>query len=552
MSCNKIKKRVKSIVIFGLLLGISIFFIIPCVRTHSIVGADDLPYHIYRIEELVNNIKHGNIYPYFYTYKFSKIGFPLGIFYPQITLIPIAFLVIMTGNYLIGIYLGIFFYTFLAVLFTYIVARKFKYTRIQSIFSAILYCFCTYRTIDAFTRFAFGEFVAMTFLPLVVYGLYAIMYGNYKDWPFLTLGFSGILFSHYLSTVICGLIVGLLFVLGFYWIKNKKERIKSWILVGISFIGQVLIILVPFLIQEHFQKYQTPTPIPLETYAHPLSELINVSINNNMSRDGFFSIGVVLLFIVVWGLIKFNQLNKINRVFLIVGTVLFLICSNLFVWKFFNKTPLKVIQFPFRFLGISSIVLSLIGGSLIGSLFNKYNKISLSKVLLFIGLNLLIIIPWYCSVQNDIIAKAAEKITAESISDVKSLEYLDQFTPASSLSELDNIKNHIASVDNKNISLKDNEIKSIPDGLVYTNKKLQNAENVILPEAIYKGLKVTQNGKELKYKKGKGNRILLTNTKSGNIEVKFEKSPIIIGSQWISVITTLLVLGLFIRRIRKE
>lgn len=279
-----------------------------------------------------------------------------------------------------------------------------------------------------------------------------------------------------------------------------------------------------------------------------------MTINNNMkSANAEFSIGVVLLFIIVWGLIKFNKLNWINKVFIVLGSILFVMCSNLFIWGYLDKTPLKLIQFPFRFFGITSILLSLVGGNLVGRFYNEHTQTKISKFLLFVGLNLLIIIPWYSSMSNDILIKPSRDISLSTLNDnAKDCYFLSQYISEDSIIEFDNIKNHIASVDNKNISLKDNEIKSIPDGLVYTNKKLQNAENVILPEAIYKGLKVTQNGKELKYKKGKGNRILLTNTKSGNIEVKFEKSPIIIGSQWISVITTLLVLGLFIRRIRKE
>ena len=46
----------------------------------------------------------GNWYPYFYSHNFDKVNFPLGIFYPQITLIPFAVLVIVTGSYVKGIY----------------------------------------------------------------------------------------------------------------------------------------------------------------------------------------------------------------------------------------------------------------------------------------------------------------------------------------------------------------------------------------------------------------------------------------------------------------
>ena len=54
---------------------------------------------------------------------------------------------------------------------------------------------------------------------------------------------------------------------------------RSWILTGVSFIGETLIILVPFLIQEHFQKYGTPSPTPLQFHIHSFSDLFDYTLN---------------------------------------------------------------------------------------------------------------------------------------------------------------------------------------------------------------------------------------------------------------------------------
>ena len=548
---NKITKKqrlYKNIGILILLLLISWIFILPFYHTNSLIGSDDMAYHVSRIYDLVNNIKHGCIYPYLYTYSFDKIGFPLGIFYPQITLIPIALLVILTGSYIKGIYAGIFLYTFLTVSFTYITARKFKYNKIQAVFAAIIYCFCSYRTADAFARFALGEFLGMVFLPLIVYGLYAVMYGDSRDWPYLVIGMGGVIFSHYLSTAIDFLIIFILFGLGFYWITNKKKRLKSWILTVISFIGEACIILIPFLIQEHDQKYGMPSPIPLQSHIPPFNVLFDYTINNSMERCGYYSIGIVLLFIIVWGLIRYNQIGWLNRVFITLGALLFIMCSSLFIWKIFNKTPLKVIQFPWRFFGIASIVLSFAGGSLIGNFFNDHTKMLLSQIFVFIGINLLIITPWFASVQQYITNNQQGKITASSPLQDLNCFYLSQFTPKSSLKELNNLKNHVAVVDGIDITLPSDEIQSIPNGLIYKSDILQNAHNVVLPEAIYSGLKVIQNNKEIPFEKGSGNRIKLKSTNSGPLIVKFMPTFTLYLSQWISIFTTITIIWLFFKR----
>lgn len=49
-----------------------------------------MPYHINRIQELTDNIKEGNWYPYLYSHHFKDTAYLLGVFYPQLTLIPFA------------------------------------------------------------------------------------------------------------------------------------------------------------------------------------------------------------------------------------------------------------------------------------------------------------------------------------------------------------------------------------------------------------------------------------------------------------------------------
>ena len=87
--------------------------------------------------------------------------------------------------------------------------------------------------IDIFARFALGEFIALTFIPLCFYGLYAIIIGNEKDWTFLAAGVSLILLTHILSTIIVFvfLIAFLLIFLLFWKIEDIRARLFArWII----------------------------------------------------------------------------------------------------------------------------------------------------------------------------------------------------------------------------------------------------------------------------------------------------------------------------------
>lgn len=84
------EKRYKWLQIL-LFIVLSFLFVLPLQKNGVIYFGDDMNYHVNRIIELIKNFKHGNLFPYIYTYTFDKVGYPLGIFYPWITLTPFAF-----------------------------------------------------------------------------------------------------------------------------------------------------------------------------------------------------------------------------------------------------------------------------------------------------------------------------------------------------------------------------------------------------------------------------------------------------------------------------
>ncbi len=75
-------------------------------------------------------------------------------------------------------------------------------SRITGCLCSILYTLGIYRLGNCYTRSAYGEFLAMMFLPLVIYGFYEVFFGDGQKWAFLTIGLTGVLQSHIITAAL--------------------------------------------------------------------------------------------------------------------------------------------------------------------------------------------------------------------------------------------------------------------------------------------------------------------------------------------------------------
>lgn len=535
------KKYINVILILVFFIIMSIFFIFPMQIHHQIISADDLPYHMNRIRELRLNLQNGVINPQLYTYEFNGTGFLLGTFYPQLMLYPYVIFSMLLNNYVDGVYLGMAFYCFLTMLFTYITVNKIWKNNVMSISSAVIYSFSSYHTINAFTRFALGEYIAMSFLPLVLYGFYAIMFGKKKDWPYLGLGLSAVLFSHVLSTFIYMIFLAILFILFIWKVEDKISRIFELIKSVILFILSSAIWIVPFIEQELYHKYPQPSPQNLFLNAKNMSELVINAVNNNYIRvagGGTYSIGIILLIVIMVAMVNIRKLDRATKIIYVLGLLTFFAASNMFPWNLLMHTPIKVIQFPFRILSISTFLLSVVGGQLCYIIMSNITekKISAFTMLIFLlvihytGLYQLYTSPASHNddeyINNKLYVDGANK---------KYLWYLDQYNTKKVINNIEDIYLKKARVNGEMKVLK--IIDSKPNEVVFKDKFLQNNKRVVLPISEYKNLHAVQNGKELKTNESKDGFLEITNIRSGNISIKYKPSILSKIATVISIIT---------------
>lgn len=542
--------------IFVSFLVLSYFFVYPLLTKGVVFNGDDSWYHIDRIIEIRKNLQHGIYLPFVYTYTFGQIAFPLGIFYPQITLTVSAAISLLFRHQVTGVYAGIAFFTLVALSLTYWSCRKIGKSRSAAYVGAVLYAFAAYRTINAFSRFAMGEYLAMTFLPICLYGFYAILVGKNKDWPYLAIGYSLIIMTHVLTAFILGLFMLVVWLINLLISSHKLIQIKYFVYAGIATFFSSAIFLVPFLEQETFQKYAQPSPQVLEQMSQPFSNMLMAALNNNIDngRGNIYSIGFSSIIILIAGAACFKKLTKLEKNSYLLALFVFIVSSKMFPWIFFQYTPLSVIQYPFRLLIIPTFLYAIVGAGIFDVICDGYIQQFRLKFLLLVVVIGGMLFGWYGSVYQLSTSSwfnQANQLYKNDSKPFNNDDYTSQYTPKKALPYLTEIQQHIAIIKGKKITLK--KITPQPSELIFEDKSVIKAKKIDLPVAYYKNYVAYRNGHLMKVVSSKRNTMLVSSKGTGPIMVTYHYSKVDIVAIISSVLTWLFFVAIFVNSwIRKK
>lgn len=243
---------------------------------------------------------------------------------------------------------------------------------------SMLYTLAPYRIYNIYNRGAVGEYTAMTFLPLLVYGFYLIFTGDtekkeYKRyWLIPALGFSGIIQSHVLSCEIAGAFTVILCLL---MIKRVFRR-RTFLELAKVVLGTVALnlwYLVPFLDmtvsgEYYFSRNSGNTIQNRGILPANIFDTMQAAGNNSRFQDkgllGTEPIGVgmaVLLGVAAFWLVKRLMENKEEEkqeraavTAFAVGAIALICSTSYFPWdaiQSWNKITgmlVPILQFPTR------------------------------------------------------------------------------------------------------------------------------------------------------------------------------------------------------------
>lgn len=369
-----------------LLLGIGLAASLPYLNT-GLDWAIDLCYHLIRIEGIKDGLLAGQFPVVIYPEAMHGNGY-LNCMYPN-TLLYIPALLRICGVSMADSFKFLMIVcNFATVFLTYHCARTLGGNRKAALLAALLYSCCPYRFTNLYARGAIGEFLAMTFFPLLFTGLYHVLIGDRKKWGYLVLGMTGLLQTHILSVTLAGIfcvLFGLLYVRQVIAEKRLIEIAKAAVVSVLLNIG----FLVPFVdFYKNENLWQSALDIgTFQEYTMNLSGLLGMQTTGDYH---ILTLGIplaVCAFIALAVLICENRPQSAQtgadvsalrpdlswngtRSFIlcltVLGIVLLYMMTNFFPGRAMMELPvfnliLSKVQFAWRLLGPVSLLFALAG-----------------------------------------------------------------------------------------------------------------------------------------------------------------------------------------------
>ena len=362
------------LILLGLVVSLPLF-------SGTLIEAEDVYYHLTRIEGLYQGLKAGEFPVRINSIQNGSFGNLSATMYPQLFLYPAAFLR-MAGVSLLLSYkvlvtvanIGTAFLSFYSV-------KSISGSKKMGYAAAVLYTFSLYRITNLYFRAALGEMLAMVFFPLVLWGLYEVLWGERRRWYLLLLGVTGVLQSHVLSLEMC-----LLFMVAeaIIWIFSGKQELREKLLRGIcglkAALGVCLLnmsFLLPFLFfsGEDLQVYYMESELAdsvvyfsqmFALFPHASGQNLAVGTTTNempLTVGAVLVLGAVLFCVAAIQKKESSAAVELGKRCLCYGIAAIVMASWLFPWNAFNHNPIFLqltapFQFAWRFLGPASLFLS--------------------------------------------------------------------------------------------------------------------------------------------------------------------------------------------------
>lgn len=310
-------------------------------------------------------------------------GYPVSVYYGDLFLYFPGILRLIGFPATFSYYAFLFVCNAVTVLVAYWCFTRIAEDEVIGILGAFLYTVSPYRLTDLYVRNAVGETFAMTFLPLIVYGIYTVFSMRTDDkkydrlWIPMVIGFSGIIQSHMLSCLMCGLFV----LLACVFCVRKVFRVKTFLVLAKTVIYTALLnawFLFPCISSmkdiEVMQAYRGEDRI--QNRGTHLSQLFNLFYEGNgdsfpaaSGTRGEMALGIGLtlglgLLLYVFAMIYGRKGQEKVKGKLVFGLCLFslFMTTIYFPWDYISSTikllsmSIANIQFAWRFLAISSVL----------------------------------------------------------------------------------------------------------------------------------------------------------------------------------------------------
>lgn len=537
---DKIVKNKKNTILFLILIAcISTFTIF---LTTGMKSGHDLMFHLSRIVAIKDNLKIGVVGGYIYPNYLAGYGYGNPLFYPDFFLYIPALLSYIGVPTLISYKLFLLLISFGSVLTMYFSVFGITKNKKAAVMSSILYGFASYRLVDMFTRAALGETLAFIFAPLIIYGMYEIIYGNEKKFYYLVIGMSGLILSHLISTYLICIVLVLLCIVNYKKFWNEKRRIFYLLLAAGLTVLLTSFYTFPMLEQMASGKFyfnHLDSTSNLQLRSLPIWSLF-LEIPYDKLVDFWIPSGLGISFLIMGYLYFKNrkESNGFTKFCFYTSFILMIVSTNLFPWNLFQNV-FSVIQFPWRLYFLVVVLLSIGSGILLSQM-----KIGLEKV--FSKFFLVCLIP--------VIVVGITSFTSSTVKEVKGYTIsFGEYMPDEAS------QSYILNRGEKLTSTEPIEATFTRDGLNITIEfycnNVESANNVLeLPLLYYKGYQANINGTWMETEKTEHGLVgvRIGDIEEGKIEVGYRGTKVQHISKITSISTLIGVMIVWIYQRRKK
>lgn len=374
-------RRYRQIIIYLLaLIGISILASLPALRS-GVAKGHDLAFHLGRIQSLACELKNGQFPVRYESDAWSGYGYVSSLFYGHTLLYVPAFL------YMCGmpVYRAYNIYVIMinmltAVLGYYSFKGLFKDNR-WAMLGTLLYTMSAYRVSNLYVRAAVGEYTAMAFVPLVIYGIYRLYfeYNDFRDCIPVVVGVSGMIESHVLATELVAMCV---VVFAIVFIKTTISRIIPIVISLLAVLMLNAYFIVPFLDgykNMQLNIYSVEQAEDLTRNGLYLKQFVNLfpagygsNYEWSTENESYLGMGILILICLISAIvalvidIRKKSVNKKFVTMLSMAVAAGFVSTVYFPWKIFSGKSaiakfMAAVQYPWRYMIIVVACLVVVG-----------------------------------------------------------------------------------------------------------------------------------------------------------------------------------------------
>lgn len=191
-----------------ILMLLTIITTFPFYNKQTYVLGDDLYYHLSNIRGMSASLKAGYYPVRIILGVLNNYGYGSGFYYPNLFLVIPACLILFGFRTMDAYEIFIVLCTFFAFLTMFLCVRRVSHSETAAYAGVFLYAFSAYRLADVFYRAALGEIQAFIFLPMIILGLYEIFHSHPERWWIFAFSFTGLLGCHIISLTLAAIITG--------------------------------------------------------------------------------------------------------------------------------------------------------------------------------------------------------------------------------------------------------------------------------------------------------------------------------------------------------